>query len=36
MEFITTETTYGKLRGRREDGVNIFKGETTDDTSTNP
>ncbi|MCB0062839.1 MAG: carboxylesterase/lipase family protein [Caldilineaceae bacterium] len=26
MEFIQTEITHGKLRGRRSDGVNIFNG----------
>lgn len=26
MNFIEVETAYGKLRGRREDGVNLFKG----------
>ena len=25
-EFITTETSYGKIKGYREQGVNIFKG----------
>ncbi len=25
-EFVTTESTYGKLRGIRQEGVNIFKG----------
>jgi para-nitrobenzyl esterase len=26
MDFVTTETSFGKLRGRRERGVNIFQG----------
>ncbi|MGB5050116.1 MAG: carboxylesterase family protein [Caldilineaceae bacterium] len=26
MDFVTTETSYGKLRGRRKAGVNIFQG----------
>lgn len=26
MDFVKAETTYGKLRGCREAGVNIFKG----------
>ncbi|MBC3787312.1 carboxylesterase/lipase family protein [Spirosoma utsteinense] len=25
-EFVTTDTSYGKLRGMRKDGVNLFKG----------
>jgi para-nitrobenzyl esterase len=25
-EFVTTDTTYGRLRGARKDGVNLFKG----------
>ncbi len=25
-EFVTTETNYGKIKGYREEGVNIFKG----------